>query len=222
MIPPSSPSMAAFVAVLIAVLVGVGAALHRAGGARWAGLGAGAMLVGLAVTGAFAHFGFAARGFPWLMGFMVVCNATAVGVALSPVGKRVAETVPVWALVGFHAFRLPLELVLHAWADQGVIPESMTWTGQNIDVLAGIGALVVAPLAWRWRPAAWVFALGGLGLLINVARVAMQSVPGPLQRFGDPDLLVAMQVPTVWILPVAVCGALAAHVILIRALLRRP
>ena len=86
-------------------------------------------------------------GFPAFFGAVLVVSA---GVALSPLGARLA-TLPLGALVAFQAFRLPLELVLHTWAAQGTIPEAMTWSGQNWDIVSGVVALAIAPWAGRSR-----------------------------------------------------------------------
>jgi hypothetical protein len=123
--------------------------------------------------------------------------------------------------VAFQGFRLPLELVLHSWVLQGVIPGTMTWNGSNWDVFSGIACLGLAPLSPYSKVAAWAANVIGIVLLVNVGRVAAMSAPVP---FGwhdvEPKLLLPYHLPYALIVPVCVGGALAAHVILTRALLR--
>jgi hypothetical protein len=140
---------------------------------------------------------------------------------LSPLGKWMAISCPIAWLVAFQGFRLPLELVLHSWAHQGVIPKTMTWNGSNWDILSGIAALCLAPLSQRFKVAAWMANIIGGVLLANVGRVAVFSAPVP---FGwqdvSPKLLLAYHLPYALIVPICVGGALAGHVILTRALFR--
>jgi hypothetical protein len=138
--------------------------------------------------------------------------------ALSPFGGKIAATVPLAALVGFQAFRLPLELVLHSWASQGTIPVTMTWSGQNWDIVSGIIALIAAPLAGRYPVAARVANIVGLALLVNVMRVAVLSSPVPFGWGQQPPLLLAMHLPYAFIGPVCVGGALFGHLVLTRKL----
>jgi hypothetical protein len=140
---------------------------------------------------------------------------------LSPLGKWMATACPIPWLVAFQGFRLPLEMVLHSWVHQGVIPAAMTWNGSNWDILSGIAALGLAPLSLRTKVAAWVENIIGGVLLVNVGRVAVFSAPLP---FGwqdvTPKLLLPYHLPYALIVPICVGGALAGHVILTRALLR--
>src|SRR5687767_389787 len=52
-------------------------------------------------------------------------------VALSPFGRRLALALPFTALVGFQAFRLPLELLMHQAAADGIMPRVMSYSGYN-------------------------------------------------------------------------------------------
>jgi len=193
--------VAARVAARRAVLVACGAAV-------WLGaLGA--------VVGSGALEGSPAR----LPLFFVAANGMGIAVALSPVGRWLASGLPIAALVGFQALRLPLELVLHDWAGQGSIPETMTWSGSNFDVVTGVLALAVAVFARRSRVAAWVVNVVGLVLLGNVMRVAMLSSPAPFGWHLPNPLLLPMHLPYALIVPVCVAGALAGHIVLTRALL---
>ncbi len=135
------------------------------------------------------------------------------------VGQSIADSVPLHLIVGFQGFRFPLELVLHRWAELGVVPPQMTWTGQNPDIVAGVVALLFVPVVARWRSAAWIPTLVGIALLANVVRVVLTSLPGPLQRFPETILLPSM-FPHVWIATVCVAGAVVGHVVAVRALLR--
>lgn len=160
-----------------------------------------------------------AHPFPLVPATFVSVNVVSLAFALSSAGKRLASYLPLAALVGFQAFRLPLELVLHSWSEQGTIPETMTWTGANFDIISGATALVLAPFSER-RPVAWVANLVGLVLLINVARVAMMSSPLPFAWTDvQPKLTLIAHLPYALIGPVCVGGAFAAHVILTRRLL---
>ena len=143
----------------------------------------------------------------------------ALAAGLGPWGRDLAE-VPLWALVGFQGFRLPLELVLHEWVETGLAPPQMTWTGQNWDILAGAVALTFIPLVKRRAVLAWVPTIVGSALLANVIRVVVLSVPGPTQRFPDP-VLIPFRFPHVWIGSVCVVGAVIGHVVAFRALMRR-
>jgi hypothetical protein len=145
----------------------------------------------------------------------------AVGLAFSPVGRWLRDGASFDTLVIFHAFRLPLELVLHSWAKQGTIPETMTWTGQNFDIATGVAALVLFRLAGRSRAAVWLFQLIGFGLLLNVIRVAVMSAPLPFGWHIQPSMMLPFYLPYALIVPVCVGGALAGHLILFRKLLTK-
>jgi len=247
MIQPSLPSTLVFCAivggVVAAVLSAIWVATARASdvaAARRAtlasGLGIAALLLlsaGLAESGVLRR----AAGGPALILYVGACNGIAALAALSRLGRRVAIGLPLWAIVGFQAFRLPLELVLHAWYEQGVIPIQMTYMGHNFDIVTGALALLVAPLVgWLDRPdrratrraeamdraahgLLWFFTLTGTLLLLEVGSIAVRSSPVPFRSYlNEPVLLLAYHAPYTWIVPVCVAGALFGHIIAFRRL----
>jgi hypothetical protein len=165
-------------------------------------------------------------GSGWLEGdqrrvlvFGAAMNAVSLGIGLSPVGRWLSG-LPLAALVAFQGFRLPLELVFHSWAAQGVIPATMTWSGRNWDIVSGVLALVAAPFCRRSRVVAWIANGVGLALLANVMRVAVMSSPVSFGWPVVPKLELIFHVPYALIIPVCIGGALIGHIALTRALLR--
>jgi hypothetical protein len=223
--PASPASVAAFLAIVGLILAAFLLAVHRAcdgapGRMLRVTLVTGAWLGGLAWAVAAGWLeSLPLHGVPFFFGAVLVVS---VGAGLSPFGGRLAQAVPIPALVAFQGFRLPLELVLHEWARQGTIPGTMTWTGQNWDIVAGLVAILAAPLAARRRGVAWGANLVGLLLLLNVMRVAVMSSPLPFGWGQEPPLVLALHLPYALIGPVCVGGALFGHLVLTRALLRRP
>ncbi len=214
--------LAAFVAALV---VGVYVASRALGGAAGAAALRRAVLVAcgaavwLGALGAVVRSG-ALEGSPGRLPlFFLAANAMGIALALSPVGRWLASGLPLAALVGFQALRLPLEIVLHDWARQGSIPETMTWSGSNFDVVTGALALGTAVFAPRSRALAWVVNVVGLALLVNVMRVAMLSSPAPFGWHLPNPLLLPLHLPYALIVPVCVAGALLGHVVLTRSLL---
>jgi len=188
-------------------------------------LGATAVVVGawLLVFSAVVGSGLIAR--PPYYGLMVLfatSNIVSVGLALGPPGRWLAAGLTPGVLVAFQAFRLPLDWVLHRWALGGTIPTTMTWTGSNWDVVTGVLALVIAPFATKLRGLAWAFNFIGLVLLINVMRVAVMSSPLPFAWGLESPLQLGLHLPYALIVPIAVGGALAGHIILFRNLLQPP
>lgn len=227
--PASLASEIAFTAivgaVLVALLTGVYVATKRELGGGAAKRQTLAVAIGLALY--LGLFAFAAGGgvieaapMPRLLLTFALANGLGLLLALSPIGGRLARALPLAALVGFQSFRLPLELVLHAWSLSGTIPETMTWTGANVDIVSGVVALVLAPFANRSRRLAWVANLVGIVLLANVARVAMLSSPLPFAWPVEPPLQLLFHLPYALIVPVCVAGAFAGHVVLTRRLWR--
>lgn len=139
--------------------------------------------------------------------------------AFSSAGARIAGHFSVAALVGFQGFRLPLELILHRWVEVGTIPATMSWNGQNLDILSGIAALALMPIAGRSRVIAWVFQVLGFALLMNVLRVVILSSPFPFSWNLENPLQLAMYFPYVLIAPLFVAPALFGHLVLARKLL---
>jgi hypothetical protein len=141
-------------------------------------------------------------------------------IAFSRLGTRLA-TLPLWALVAVQAFRFPLELAMHSMYVRGIMPEPMSYSGRNFDVVSGMTAIVVAALvvagkAGRGLVVAWN--LLGIGLLANVVLVAILATPR-FRYFGDDQLNVWVTYPPfVWLPAVMVLAALVGHLVIFRAL----
>lgn len=218
--PANTGSLVAFDVIVVAVPAAfLWAVWHSYRTAKAVALAASALIVwlgGLAVLTASGRMpGLPLHGLPF---FFLPILVVSLGAGLSPFGARLAGDVPLAALVGFQAFRLPLELVLHSWAAQGVIPETMTWTGQNWDIVSGTLALLTAPLASRFPAIVRIANIAGFALLVNVMRVAVMSSPLPFAWGQQPPLLLALHLPYAFIGPVCVGGALFGHVVLTRKL----
>ena len=143
------------------------------------------------------------------------------GIAFSPMGRRLARHVPLWALVAVQAFRLPLELAMHEMYERGIMPEQMSFSGRNFDVLTGISALLVAWLVATGRcgrRVALAWNILGLALLLNIVGIAIVSTPR-FQLFGPERINTwVMYPPFVWLPAVMVLAALAGHFLIFRAL----
>lgn len=228
MIMPSTWSTLAFLAVVAWVVVAYAVFFFRAYRSQltWALLAVLALCAWMGLTALLASSGvlLSMRGSPRLALYLAGSNGLALVLALSPAGRKLHQRVPIAWLVGFQGFRLPLELVLHAWYEQGTLPVQMTFEGHNLDIVTGVLALLVgAMLRWgrlselaRWR---WTlgFNLIGTALLLAVVRVALRSTPWGLRSYmNDPPVQLAFHAPYTWILPVCVAGALWGHVLVFR------
>jgi hypothetical protein len=176
----------------------------------------------LAQNGLFAQFERRPPPLAILLGVMLIGTTAA---AFSRFGKQLAEGLPLAWLVGFHAFRLPVEIFLHTGYLAGVVPRQMTWEGRNLDVLTGISAILVAWLLaksklnretvklWNWA---------GFLLLLNIMIIAVLSLPGPFRQFLNerPNQFVA-EPPYIWLPSVLVASAWFGHMLLFRRLSAR-
>jgi hypothetical protein len=141
--------------------------------------------------------------------------------AFGPVGRRFAETIPLWLLVGVQGFRLPLELAMHRLAERGVMPVQMSYSGRNYDILTGASALLLALMIVTGKAGVRVVRLWnviGLILLVNIVVVAILSTPR-IAFFGNANLnTFVTYAPFVWLPAILVLGALAGHLVIFRKL----
>lgn len=160
---------------------------------------------------------------PYLMRFILphVVITLIVG-SVSPYGRRLALGLPIAALVGFQAFRIPVELLLHGLYDNGIAPVQVTYLGWNFDILTGLTAIPVAWLAARGKASRTLLIVWntlGLALLGNIVIIALTSVPGPLRLFmNEPSARFIASFPYILIPTMFVTTALLGHILLFRRL----
>ncbi|CCD99432.1 hypothetical protein [Bradyrhizobium sp. STM 3809] len=138
------------------------------------------------------------------------------------VGLRIAQSFPVWLLLGAQVFRVGVELLLHQLWRDGLVPRLMTYEGGNLDILIGLSAPLIAWIATRGRAGLALAQLwNGLGLvaLANIVARAVLSAPGPLQTLnGDVPNLAIGTFPFTYIAAFFAPLAFALHVLAIRAI----
>jgi hypothetical protein len=162
---------------------------------------------------------------PTMVVLLVATLVASFRLARSRAGERMALGIPLGLLVLSQAFRLPLELIMHRLYVDGLMPEQMSYSGLNFDILTGalaipVGLLVLAGRAPRWLVSGWNV-MGSL-LLANVLVIAILSTPTPLRVFmNEPVNTWVTQAPWVWLPTLLVPCALIGHVLVFRAL-RRP
>lgn len=222
----STPSWLPCVFVLLPVVVVLGVvALTKRAVSMAAGLRVALVLaLWLALTWLLAARGLLADFSTLPPKFAIVVSCALIATALfarSGSGHKIAETSSMAALVGSQAFRLPLELSMHHAAAIGLMPEQMSYSGLNFDILTGsLAALLFVASRFttvpRWLWAVWNVL--GLLLLINIVTIAVVSLP-IIAAFG-PNALntwVAHE-PYVWLPTVLVPFALFGHLLVFRKL----
>jgi len=212
---PSSTLSLGFVALSLVMLVFMIVVVARSAG-RPVGLIVGGVLVvwaaltaGLAASGVLTHFEP-----PRVTVILMLEIVALVWLWRSESGARLAG-LPLGVLVGFQGFRVLVELLIHQAVLEGIAPQQMTWTGWNFDIVTGVSALIVGPLAGRLPPLvvrAWNLVCAGI--LVVVLIVAMLSMPTPARVFAaDPPNIWITQMPFVWLPAILVFAAFAGHVL---------
>lgn len=156
----------------------------------------------------------------WPMGPILMLSLIVYAVALSrsQAGREMAAYYSLATLIGFQAFRLPLELILHHWVTLGTVPWTMTWNGQNWDIVTGIISLASIRFVNKYRWLAMAVNILGFLLLLNVLRVVMMSSPVPGGWLLERPLMLIAYYPYAWIGPCFVMPALAAHLLVFKKL----
>ena len=222
---PSFPSAVLFCLVVLAVAVAVAIGLRQAGaGVRplLAILFAYIAIPGhLARTGALGSWDATP---PPALALILGLSALTALIVFSAVGARLANGIPLAAIVLLQSFRIAVEWLLHRLYLEGSVPVQMTWSGRNFDVISGITGLLLGLALLRWKKVPRAVVLGwnvlGLALLANIVVIAVLSTPA-LHRFpeGPPNLLPAV-FPWVWLPSFLVQVALGSHLLVFRRLRR--
>lgn len=223
--------VAIVVGMLVLVLWGAARAAWRVGPGAVRGVRvAGMALVGwLALTGLLAERGFF-DDFQSIPPRLVLALGPPLLTLLAlTFSRRIAPLLaalpPAWP-VAAQTFRIPVEIVLWRLAVAGVIPELLSFTGRNVDILVGLTAPVVAYAcfvrrAWPARVAVW-WNWAGIVILLNVVVHAQLSAPTPWRIFEtDPPTTFIADWPYIWLPDFLVPLAWLLHAVSLRQLRSR-
>jgi len=213
-------------ALALVAVTGIGVAAGRAGMPaarrwRWTFRAAALSVLWMGLWWRLAASGVLAdldRRPPPFVLMLVSVFGVSIVVAASPVGRILAGSLPLAALVFLQAFRFPLELLMHRAYAEGVMPVQMSYAGQNFDIVSGLTAIPVAWLLARGAPRAIAVAWNVLGilLLVNILVIAIRSTP-IVAAYGPDHLNTWVAYPPfVWLPTVMVFTAITGHLVLTR------
>ncbi len=141
-------------------------------------------------------------------------------------GRRMLDSLNVRLLVLLHIIRIPVEIVLFGLFLEKQVPELMTFSGRNFDIVAGI----TAPLVYYFgyvknrlhRRVLLAWNIAGLALLLNIVIHAVLSVPTPFQQlaFDQPNIAI-LYFPFMLLPGLLVPLVLLCHLVTLRSLLKR-
>jgi hypothetical protein len=153
------------------------------------------------------------------MAILIACTLIAgFWFGFSALAGRLADGLPLWTLVLVQGFRLPLELLMHQAAVEHVMPNVLSYTGYNFDIVTGASAFIVAYALRRGAPRAIAFVWSCYGCLCLVAITIIAVLSSPMIAYFGPHELNGWvtHLPFVWLPSVLVAFALAGHIIVFR------
>ena len=124
-----------------------------------------------------------------------------------------------------HVIRIPIELCLYWLFLGGFIPEIMTFSGQNFDIIAGLTAPLIYSFGFAKnrlsRRFILVWNITCFGLLMNIVVTALLAAPLPFQQicFDQPNVGI-LYFPFLWLAGLIVPLVMLAHLISIRHYLK--
>jgi hypothetical protein len=130
--------------------------------------------------------------------------------------RNFVELLPLKTLTLLSIIRIPVEFVILWLYQNGQMPQVMTFTGRNFDILSGIAAPIIFWLAFRNntinRPLLIVWNVAGIVLLANIVITAVLAIPSPFQQiaFDQPNRAV-FYFPFIWLPAIVVPIVLFSH-----------
>lgn len=146
------------------------------------------------------------------------------GIWITPESRAWIKALPLSLLTLLHIVRVPVELILYGLYIHQQIPQLMTFTGRNYDILAGLTAPLITyyvfgqkQMGIRWL-LLWNFL--ALGLVLTIVIQAFLSAPLPFQQmaFEQPNVGI-LKAPYIWLPGFIVPVVLFSHVVAIQRLL---
>ena len=130
---------------------------------------------------------------------------------------------PLHWLVFIQTFRITVEIILYLGFKKGLMPEQMTFSGLNFDIVTGIIALPIGYYCLtRVNKARWAvacFNVIGILLLLNVLTIAVLSMPLPIRYFmNEPSTAMVGTFPLIYLPGALVVMAYSFHIFSLRQL----
>ena len=154
---------------------------------------------------------------------LVIGISLAVG--LSPWGRVLAMETPLLSLIAIQSFRLPLELVMHHAVNRSIMPNQLSFSGYNFDIVTGLGAIILSILMTLKTKVpskvVWVWNIWGMLCLLAIVIIAIATSPS-VRAFGNDPANINSWVlffPYVWLPAVLVTIAISGHIIITRKLI---
>ncbi|HYE30044.1 MAG TPA: hypothetical protein VEH27_01320 [Methylomirabilota bacterium] len=114
---------------------------------------------------------------PWILGLAALAWSRKAG--------DFAEKFSQNFLIGIQGFRVLVELCILALHRRDLMPEEMTFHGQNFDIIPGITALILAAFvrtdSVRWVGPIVLWNIVSMGVLLVTITTGALSAPGPLR-----------------------------------------
>lgn len=136
-------------------------------------------------------------------------------------GKLFIDSINLETYTYLHTIRIVVEIVLLCLFLGQLIPESMTFEGQNFDILSGLTAPFVAYFGYKRKTLhpkmilAWNVTC--LLLLLQVVVTATLSAPSTIQQFAfDQPNIAILNFPFAWLPSVVVPIVIFGHLVAIR------
>lgn len=135
-------------------------------------------------------------------------------------GRRFIDSLPLVPLTLLSIVRITVEITLYSLYLHKYVPELMTYTGRNFDLISGNAAPFIAYAIYNKLLSKKVILLWniiGLGLLLNIVVNAVLSAPLAFQQFAfDQPNVALLYFPFVWLPSFIVPVVLFTHLVGIR------
>ncbi len=138
-------------------------------------------------------------------------------------GLEFIDSLDIKTLTILHTIRIPVEVVLYWLYINRAVPELMTFSGRNLDILSGISAPIVFYLGFIRKSLSKKFLIFWNGiclvLLFNIVINGILSAPFPFQQFAfDQANMAVLYFPFNWLPGFIVPLVLFSHLATIRQL----
>ena len=140
-------------------------------------------------------------------------------------GKQFINQLDLKTLTIIHIVRVPVEITLYMLFLHKSVPELMTFSGRNFDIIAGLSAPIIYYFGFIKKTlnkkTILVWNVICLLLLLNIIVNAILSAPFQFQQFGfDQPNIALLYFPFVWLPSVIVPIVLFSHLAAIRHYLK--